>query len=152
MVTQGLMKIFIFQSADMLGSVIEVPSQYANKTVYLNQQLYIPGMQFYVLMDKDTSSIAASFCNIMQYNGAALLAGEPLRHNALKYGETVSARFGISGLYLTVSTVEFDEYSHAVDGVLMPDITIPYIAQDYLTGRDAMLDKLLEIIKHDIKN
>ena len=34
----------------------------------------------------------------------------------------------------------------------MPDITIPYIAQDYLTGRDAMLDKLLEIIKRDIKN
>ena len=83
----------------------------------------------------------------MQYNGAALLAGEPLRHNALKYGETVSARFGISGLYLTVSTVEFDEYSHAVDGVLMPDIDIPYVARDYLSGRDAMLNKLLEIIR-----
>lgn len=136
-----------FLTADMLGSVIEVPSQYANKTVYLNQQLYIPGMQFYVLMDKDTSSIAASFCNIMQYNGAALLAGEPLRHNALKYGETVAARYGISGLYLTVSTVEFDEYSHAVDGVLMPDIDIPYVARDYLSGRDAMLNKLLEIIR-----
>ena len=68
-------------------------------------------MQYYVLMDKDTSSIAASFCNILQYHGAALLAGEPLRRNALKYGETVEARFGISGLYLCVSTVEYDEYT-----------------------------------------
>ena len=131
----------------MLGSVVEVPSQHMNKTIYLDQQLYIPGMQYYVLMDKDTSSIAASFCNILQYNGAALLAGEPLRRNALKYGETVGARFGISGLYLCVSTVEYDEYTRAVDGVLMPDIAIPYVARDYLSGRDAMLDKLLEIIE-----
>ncbi|WP_162611648.1 S41 family peptidase [Alistipes sp. An116] len=136
-----------FLTADMLGSVIEVPCQYTNKTVSLNQQLYIPGMQFYVLMDKDTSSIAASSCNIMQYNGAALLVEEPLRHNALKYGETVGARYGISGLYLTVSTVEFDEYSDAVDGVLIPDIAIPYVARDYLSGQDAMLNKLLEIIR-----
>lgn len=81
-----------------------------------------------------------------------MLAGEPLRHNALKYGETVGARYGISGLYLTVSTVEFDEYSHAVDGVLMPDIAIPYVARDYLSGRDVMLGKLLEIIKQDMGN
>ena len=119
----------------MLGSVVEVPSQHMNKTIYLDQQLYIPGMQYYVLMDKDTSSIAASFCNILQYNGAVQLVGEPLRHNALKYG------------YLYVSTVEFDEYTRAVDGVLMPDIAIPYVARDYLSGRDAMLDKLLEIIE-----
>lgn len=136
-----------FLTSDMLGSVVEVPSQHMNKTIYLDQQLYIPGMQYYVLMDKDTSSIAASFCNILQYNGAVQLVGEPLRHNALKYGETVDARFGISGLYLYVSTVEFDEYTRAVDGVLMPDIAIPYVARDYLSGRDAMLDKLLEIIE-----
>lgn len=83
----------------------------------------------------------------MPHNGAVQLVGEPLRHNALKYGETVDARFGISGLYLYVSTVEFDEYTRAVDGVLMPDIAIPYVARDYLSGRDAMLDKLLEIIE-----
>jgi hypothetical protein len=29
----------------------------------------------------------------------------------------------------------------------MPDIVIPYVARDYLSGRDAMLDKLLEIIE-----
>ena len=46
-----------------------------------------------------------------------------------------------------ISTVEFDEYTRAVDGVLMPDIAIPYVARDYLSGRDAMLDKLLEIIE-----
>lgn len=29
----------------------------------------------------------------------------------------------------------------------MLDIPIPYVAEEYMTGRDAMLDKLLEIIK-----
>ena len=56
-----------FLTSDMLGSVVEVPSQHMNKTIYLDQQLYIPGMQYYVLMDKDTSSIAASFCNCLLY-------------------------------------------------------------------------------------
>ena len=30
--------------------------------------------------------------------------------------------------------------------ILKPDIPLPYIAADYLSGSDAMLDKLLEII------
>ena len=39
------------------------------------------------------------------------------------------------------------EHTKAVDGYLMPDIPIPYVAEEYMTGRDAMLDRLLEIIK-----
>lgn len=46
----------------------------------------------------------------------------------------------------STSTVNLDEYTHAVDSILQPDIVIPYVAADYLTGRDAMLDLLIEII------
>ena len=98
---------------------------------------------------KDTGSIAASFCNILQFNDAASLVGEPLLHNALKYGEEINGEALLPTLLIptSISTVEFDEYTCAVDGVLMPDIVIPYVARDYLSGRDAMLDKLLEIIE-----
>ena len=106
-------------------------------------------MKYYVLMSKDTGSIAASFCNILQFNDAALLVGEPLLRNALKYGETVQGKILLPTLLQQtgISIVEYDEYTRAVDGVLMPDIAIPYVARDYLSGRDAMLDKLLEIIE-----
>lgn len=43
----------------------------------------------------------------------------------------------------STSTVNLDEYTHAVDSILRPDIVIPY---GYQTGRDTMLDLLIEII------
>ena len=43
--------------------------------------------------------------------------------------------------------MEFEEYTEAVGGVLTPDIAIPYTAADYLSGRDAVLDKLLAVIE-----
>ena len=110
---------------------------------------YVGDMKYYVVIRKDTGSIAASFCNILEFNDAASLVGEPLLHNALKYGEEINGEALLPTLLIptSISTVEFDEYTCAVDGVLMPDIVIPYVARDYLSGRDAMLDKLLEIIE-----
>lgn len=137
-----------FLTDSLLGRLIDVPDEYVNKEVKLYKKMYIPGMRYYVLMDKDTGSVAASFCNIMQYNGAAELVGEPLRHNAVKYGEVTEGSLYLTYLWFaSISTVEFDEHTEAVDGVLTPDIAIPYVAADYLTGRDAMLDKLLATIK-----
>ena len=100
-------------------------------------------------MSRNTGSIAATFCNILQYNQAATLVGEPPLRYAFRYGETVPGRILLPTLLreVGISTIEYDEYTRAVDGVLMPDIAIPYIARDYLSGRDAMLDKLLEIIR-----
>ncbi|MCM1301245.1 MAG: S41 family peptidase [Bacteroides cellulosilyticus] len=148
-VSKWIQNDYDFLTDDLLNQLIVIPDEHTNKEVLLNQRLYIDGIKYYLLMDKDTGSIAASFCNILQYNDAAILVGEPLLHNALKYGETIDARFGITGLNIAISTLEIDEYTKAVDGVLMPDIPISYVARDYLSGRDAMLDKLLEIIKSD---
>ena len=137
-----------FITEDMLGSVIDIPDKYLIKEIELIPKMYIEGMKYYVLISKDTGSTASSFVNIMQYNGAAELVGEPLLHNALKYGEVIQG-VQIRPSLLTegaISTTQIDEHTKAVDGVVMPDIHIPYVAKDYLTGEDAMFEKLLEYI------
>ena len=139
-----------FITKDMVGQTISLPDSCVVKTIDLNPELYIcDDVHIYILMSRNTSSIAASFCNIMQYNDSATLVGEPLWRNALRYGEAVTGDVWFSSLLYeaSVSTTEYDEYTLAVDGVLMPDIAIPYTADDYLSGEDAMLEKLLDIIK-----
>lgn len=140
-----------FISTDMLGKLIDLPDKYVWKRFPLKQKEHICGLKYYVMMDKGTESTAAMLCNILQYNDGAILAGEPLLRNAWKYGDVLDDRiFPISLGWLQdgcISTVESDLYTKAVDGVLMPDISIPYMAKDYLSGKDAMLEKLLEIIK-----
>lgn len=140
-----------FISTDMLGKLIDLPDKYVWKRFPLKQKEHICGLKYYVMMDKGTESTAAMLCNILQYNDGAILAGEPLLRNAWKYGDVLDDRiFPISLGWLQdgcISTVESDLYTKAVDGVLMPDIPIPYVAKDYLSGKDAMLEKLLEIIK-----
>lgn len=139
-----------FITEDMMGQTIILPDSCTIKTIDLDPELYIgDDIHIYILMSRNTSSIAASFCNILQYNGSATLVGEPLCRNALCSGETVTGEIWLSSLLYetSIATTEYDEYTLAVDGVLMPDIAIPYIADDYLSGQDAMLDKVLEIIK-----
>ncbi|MBO5018369.1 MAG: hypothetical protein J6C56_05850 [Alistipes sp.] len=139
-----------FITEEMIGQTITLPDSCVVKRIDLDPKLYIgDDIDIYVLMSRNTSSIAASFCNILQYNGAATLVGEPLCHNALRYGETVTGEIWLSSLLYeaSIATTEYEEHSLAVDGVLMPDITIPYAAEDYISGQDAMLDQVLEIIK-----
>jgi len=120
----------------------------------LMQNKYISGIEYYVIMNEGTGSVAASFCNIMQYNGAAELLGEPLLHNALTYGETrhVQNRYpnqSIPALFreTSVSSVEFDEYSKAKNGILYPDYTITCSAKSYNKGGDPVLESALEYVK-----
>jgi Periplasmic protease len=149
-VSEKTLADFDFITEDMLGKNITIPDKYIVKDIPLNNKLFIDGINFYVLISMDTGSTAASFANILQYNKAAQLVGEPLRRNALKYGEIIGGNSVFHTLiYETgVSTTEFNEHTDAVDGFLMPDIPIPYVAKEYMTGRDAVLDKLLEIIKN----
>jgi len=142
-------ELYDFLTEEMMGQTVELPDNEIVREIPLQSGMYIDGMRYYVLMSRDTGSIAASFCNILQFNDAASLVGEPLLRNAMKYGEIVPGKTLLPTLLQQtgISTVEYDEYTRAVDGVLMPDIAIPYVARDYLSGQDAMLDKLLEIIK-----
>lgn len=138
------------------GAKREMSTNEYTPTIPLDNTRYIDGLTYYVLMDEGTASIAASLCNILQYNDAATLVGEPLLHNALKYGETLSSNRKIPledlpGLFKEsgVSIVEFDEYTEAKDGYLCPDIKLSYSAADYLNGEDGMLNQLLTLISNN---
>lgn len=147
-VTEQTIKDFDFLTEDMLGTVVDIPEDNFVKEFETHHKMHVDGVTYYVLISRNTGSMAASFVNMLQYNDVAKLVGEPLMRNALKYGEVL---YGLellanSSLRENVSTVEIDEHTKATDGVLMPDIHIPYVAKDYLTGKDAMLEKLLEHI------
>ncbi len=142
---------FLKDSVD--GSVVAMPDRYVHRTVPLDRKRHLGAMRYYVLMDKDTQSTAATFCNILQYNDAALLVGEPLHHNALACGECASGWLSWTPLYCpSLATVAFDEHTRAKDGIVRPDIAIPYTAAEHLDGRDAVLERLLNRLANETKN
>lgn len=124
---------------------MSLPDSMVLKTVPLISELYRGEFDYYVLVSRGTHSQAATFANIFQYNNLGKIVGEPLQKNALKFGEVIRTSFKKSSAVI-ISTVEYDEYSKAVDGVLVPDISIPYIASEYMQGGDPVLEKLIEII------
>ena len=122
--------------------------------VPLIPRMYVPEMEYYILMNEATGSIAASFCNIMQYNKAAELLGEPLLHNALKYGEGIKYpdRYPNSSIpallrEASVSSTEFDEFSFAENDILQPDYQINVYAENFCDGEDPILKAAVEYVR-----
>jgi C-terminal processing protease CtpA/Prc len=136
-------KTVISEKGDAIGKIVSLPDSKIFKQMPLKPKLYMGEMDYYILMSKNTDSQASTFANIIQYNNLGLLAGEPLRHNAYLYGD---ADVKNSLVKLVYSTIKYDEYTKAIDGIIYPDINIPYIAKEYMKGGDPMLEKLLEII------
>ncbi len=143
------MLYYDFLTEEQAGQTVELPETEYVRSFETNPEMHVGGMRCYVLVSRDTGSIAASFVNMLQYHGAAQLAGEPLRHNALKYGEVLEGRtLHPSQLAEScVSMVEIDECTRRDDGYVVPDIAIPCVAAEYLTGRDAVLEKLLDRLR-----
>lgn len=131
-------------SEDSIGKVCNMPEADIIKSFPLDIKKYAGKINYYVLVSKYTASTASSFANIMQYNKFATLVGEPLAHNALRYGEITTSPFNNS--LLVISTIEIDEFSNQKKGIIMPDVSIPYIAKEYLNGGDPILEKCLKYI------
>jgi len=128
------------------GKVLSLPSENVFHSFALDSSLFVPNLKVYVLISLNTGSIAASFANICQYNEIATLVGEPLAYNALKYGEVAIGEF-MDNLF-SFSTIQYDEYTKAKDGIVRPNIPITYIAREYMKGGDPVLEKLLEYLKN----
>lgn len=126
------------------GRLVDLPDSLIIKTCPLDNSKYKGNINYYILISRNTGSIASSFANIMQYNNIGLLVGEPLAHNALNYGEVITAERDNS--FWTISTVENFENTKAVDGILIPDISIPFVASEYIKGGDPVLEKCLKYI------
>ena len=140
-----------FITQDMQGQLLEIPKDKHNTEVKLIPKKYIPGVQFYILMDQGTASIAAAICNILDYHSDVILVGEPLLRNAYRYGDVVDGCKSPIGIGLMrevgISTTASDLYTNAIDGILTPDIHIPYRADKYMAGNDDILETLIDIIK-----
>lgn len=139
------------QPSSNIGKYYVFSNEELNSDITLKQTEYIQGIKYYILMNKGTGSIAASFCNIMQYNNAAVLLGEPLLHNALKYGEGIPYPGRYPNSYIpavlkesSISSVEFDEYSNADDGILYPDYQIICNAIEYSSDQDPVIVKAVD--------
>jgi len=143
-VSKATYKDYSYSEEDFC-KLVELPDSLIVKECPLDLSKYKGDMNYYTLISKNTGSIASSFANIMQYNDLGKLVGEPLAHNALNYGEVITAERDNS--FWTISTVENFEYTKAENGILRPDISIPFVAAEYMKGGDPVLEKLLKMIK-----
>lgn len=132
---------------DSIGKLVDLPEKEAHKKIPLKPKMYLGKMNYYILMSQNTLSMATTFANILQTNKLAKLCGEPLIHNALKYGEVIQVYWGNEYNIELYSTVMIDEFTKNPDGQIYPDIEIPYIAREYMQGGDPVLEKLLNYIK-----
>jgi hypothetical protein len=141
---------YTFVDESMMGRNIVLPKEEFVNEFQTIPNKYIGGLNYYVLISKDTSSIAASLANILQYNGCAKLAGESLLRNALCYGEIIDGNEFLPTLLkaTSISTTMIDEYTNSIDGILFPDIIIPYIASDYHKYDDPVVTELLHRISN----
>ncbi|MCT4603643.1 MAG: S41 family peptidase [Marinifilum sp.] len=143
-VSKHTYKDYSYKKEDF-GKIVDLPDSLFFREMPLDSSLYIEGINYYVLISRNTASMAATFANIFQYNNMGFLVGEPLAHNALKYGEAVTGERNNS--FWSISTVEYLEYTNAENGILKPDIAIPFVASEYMKGGDPVLEHCLELIK-----
>ena len=130
---------------DSLNKLVSLPDRFVINHIEVSPSSFARELKLYVLVSRNTGSMAACFANLIQYNDIGWVAGEPLLRNALKYGEVVEERSGVATFF--ISTVEYDDYTKAVDGVLFPDIMIPYKVNQFMDGGDPVMDQLLANIR-----
>jgi C-terminal processing protease CtpA/Prc len=126
------------------GQLVEFPDKLTVRTVPLKRKLYQGKLNYFVLVDRSTASVAASFANIFQNNDLGELVGEPLDHNALNFGDVVASR---AYQNLIISTVQYNEFSKSENGILTPDILILYQASAFENTDCPILDELLHLIE-----
>lgn len=125
------------------GDVVKFPNELTVKAIPLKRELYQGEMNYYVMIDKSTCSIAASFANIFQFNNLGIVVGESLDHNSLNFGDIINTNVYQN---LMISTVQYNENSKSVNGILAPDIEISYIADEFMELEDPILNRLLNEI------
>lgn len=130
---------------DSINKTVSLPSKYVLSEINITPTHFAKELNLYVLVSKNTSSMAACVANLIQYNKIGQIAGEPLLRNALKYGEVVEIKDGVATFF--ISTAEYNDFSRAYNGILQPDIHIPYNAKDFMKEDDPVLNSLLNHIR-----
>lgn len=100
------------------------------------------GFALYTLIGENTFSSALMNAVQLKRIGATLV-GRPSGGSVNHYGELQSAE--LEGLPLVVyySTQRFVMDASYGDGSLLPDITVPFLFENYMSGRDADVEAAL---------
>ena len=103
----------------------------------------------YVLTAKGTFSSASMFAVYLSDNDLATVVGEPMGGAASAYGDMLRFELKQSGFGVSVSYKQFtrpnSERSPA--NTLHPDVFVETTIEDILNGRDAQLEKVIELIR-----
>jgi hypothetical protein len=135
-----------FLKETQVGELVKMADSLTYKKIRVDREYFQPEMNYYIMASKSTGSTAAGFVNIVQYNNLGKIVGESLLHNAHVYGDIYS---NIVYQRLVVSTMQYNEYTKAENGIIKPDIFIPFVASEYMDGGEPVLEKCLEYInKH----
>ncbi|MEA3569325.1 S41 family peptidase [Paenibacillus phoenicis] len=102
----------------------------------------------YLLISPKTFSAANVFAVTFKDNGLATLIGEPTGNQPSCYGDIFVFKMPHSGFQFTVSYKHFSRPDQRLthETPLEPDIYVPTTRQDIIGGRDAQMEKLMEII------
>ncbi len=130
---------------DSVNKTVTLPDKFVINEIEITPTSFAKELNLYVLVSKNTSSMAACFANLIQYNQIGFVAGESLLKNALKYGEVIEIKEGVATFF--ISTTEYLDYTNAEDGILRPDIKLNYSAKEHLTNEDPVLQGLLNHIR-----
>ena len=100
------------------------------------------GFELYTLIAENTFSSALMNAVQLERIGATLV-GRPTGGSVNHYGELQSAE--LQGLPLVVyySTQHFVMDASYGEGSLLPDVTVPYLYEDYMAGKDADVEAAL---------
>lgn len=102
----------------------------------------------YVLMGPATFSSGLYAAVDFRDDFHAILVGEPLGEDLDTYGEIKSFKLPNSGLEIIYSTKYFRFLKDSGSPALAPDVLVTRSLEDYLAGRDPVLD---EAIRHPLK-
>jgi hypothetical protein len=107
----------------------------------------------YVLSSKETFSSGQMFLAVVKDNGLAQVIGEENNEPVCSYGEVFFFNLPNSRLRTSLSVKYFTPPAGCKDARgVVPDIPVKRRVADYVTGRDAILEATLNLIKREGDN
>jgi hypothetical protein len=121
-------------------------SEHINRKV--GQELLFSGRLF-VLTSPHTFSSANMFAATIQDNRLGTIVGEPTGNQPSCYGHPLSFQMPRTGIYFRISHKQFFRPDPTLDRIdaVYPDLDVYRRITDILEGRDAQLERIIELIE-----
>lgn len=155
--TFGVTRRLSEQAAEQRSHIISTKGEKKTKpSITKNKKIkeFLFGGDVYALTDDGTFSAASDFATILKDNEIGTLIGEPTGNAPNSYGDILFFQMKNSELLYNISYSEWirPEKGKRDDYALYPDIQVSYGIDDYIEGRDLVMEKLLEVIGERISS